>query len=94
VLDETTGGYVQMPAVAQRVMMLISFAETTEDFNYPQAHNRVKKRIEGALTVMVDAKEIEILSIEVGSDEKGKQYRRVNYKDLTAGGLDQTVQLA
>ena len=92
-IDQTTFGYERMPTISQKVIVLCSFGVPTSDFNIESEHQSIRDAIELSLESMVNAGEIKILLIDVGSDERGHQYRRLKYKDLTAGGKDQTVEL-
>lgn len=94
VMVEETGGYESMRTVAQRVVFLVAFNVPEAKYNTPNEHNETELQIRKALKIMVDDKDIEIISVDVGSNELGQQYRHINYKDLTKGGKDETVQLS
>ena len=72
-IDPTTGGFVGMPSVAQRVMLLISFESQDSKFVTPQDNERARQRIITALKVLTEASPpvIRIKSVEVGNNGPG-----------------------
>lgn len=92
-LNQTTGGFDMMPSTAQRVFLLVAMAAPVQDFITPQHAAETRQRIMAALDIMTSgpAPAIKLLSVEVGSDEAGKSYRRIEYRNLTTG-LDESVQ--
>lgn len=95
-IDDATGGFLEMPSVAQRVAMLISFNVKDSKFVTGPDNQATKDAIIEALKVLTEAEPpaIKLTSVEVGSDFAGTAYRRIIYTDLLKGtGVDQTVQL-
>jgi hypothetical protein len=93
VFDATTGGYEGMPVVAQRVVLLVSYAIKQPEFVTPQAMSSVSKAIRDVLAPLVKDGSITLRNVRVYSDARGSMRYDIDYYDLTQGGLDQTVQL-
>lgn len=93
-LDATTGGNESMPSTAQRVLMLVSFADQRRRFITEQDLAETRALVLTALSVLTDGRSpaIAILSFDVGSENAGSTFLRITYRDLTTG-LDQTVQV-
>jgi hypothetical protein len=95
-IDQTTGGFVGMPVVAQRVALLVSFEVEPTKFITPQENQKIRQRIYNALKVLTEAKPpiISITSVDIGSDSAGTSYRNIVYRNLLEGtDINQTVQL-
>lgn len=92
-LDSTTGGVAMMTSIAQRVLLLVSYADQRTSLITDQDNAEVRQRIMLALEPMAGGvkPEIQLLGVEVGSDSAGTTYRRVRYRNLTTG-LDESVQ--
>jgi len=92
-LDATTGGNDSMQSTAQRVLLLVSFADVPKRFISESDMSEARYRIIAALSVLTASKPpaIELRSVEVGSNSAGTTYRTITYRDLTTG-QDDTVQ--
>lgn len=87
VLD-ARGGFAPMDDVAQRVMLLVSFAAPSRPMTLdPTSMRREQQRIRDALSPMSSGRtrEIDVLTVDVSSPEPGVLRRSVTYRNRLTG---------
>jgi len=94
VLDATTGGNGGMRSTAQRVVLLAALSYDEPQFNTAEGRNKIANDIRGALRIMTNKPEPQIVlkKVEVARDRPELQFTEIEFVDLTSG-LSQTVQL-
>lgn len=94
VFNGTTGGFESMPSTAQRVLLLVAWADTNERFITPQDLESHRQAIVASLDVMTRGPSPAIKLLEVKCDPYLPENCKttVRYRDLTTG-LDQEIQV-
>ena len=94
VFNATTGGFEAMSSTAQRVLLLVSFAETLKRFVTPQDLRENEQAITAALGILTRRPSPAIKLLEVKCEPFLPEHPKttIRFVDLTTG-LDQQIQV-
>lgn len=83
-VQDTHGGFAAMDDVAQRVLLLVSFAELNATVITPQTLNDQANAIRAALVPLLDVKTpaISLIAVDVTRSASGTMTKAVTYKNL------------